>query len=514
MTIKIEFGLSAISSYRRLAYTAWHAIAEFIDNSTQNYINNKAVLDKAYTAAKEQLDISITYDRHNDLMRIVDNALGMELNELQQALKVAHPPAIKTGRSKYGLGMKTAACWIGNHWTIRTTKLGSDKEYIVTVDVDKIEKGDENLHLVEKSVDKNKHYTVIEITKHNKQFHTRTLGKIKRHLESMYRKDFHDLNLILRWQSAILKWTSFEGQLLKNTHGTPYKKEFDFVIDGNKITGWAGILEKGSRSNAGFSILQNKRVIKGWPDSWRPQTIYGDARNDLINQRLVGEINLDGFDVSHTKDDIQWQGNQEEDVETKLASELNNLISTARTFRKGQDLGGGPSDGEVDAAVSVLEEELQSEEMINNVMFEDVPDEEMLQISLNSISGQVKKSQQPTINAKVGSYSVIVYLVHDLSPNDPYVVLDSAAETEVVIIVNMSHPHVKSQIHGEDGVLNYLRHCVYDGMAEAKARMKKQLSPETIKILKDGLLRVSFNIDQGAGSGDEDEGDATNSPSS
>jgi hypothetical protein len=43
--------------------------------------------------------------------------------------------------------------------------------------------------------------------------------------------------------------------------------------------------------------------------------------NDLVNQRLVGEIHLDGFDVSHTKDSILWRDNQEEDVEEKLRNE-------------------------------------------------------------------------------------------------------------------------------------------------------------------------------------------------
>lgn len=52
-----------------------------------------------------------------------------------------------------------------------------------------------------------------------------------------------------------------------------------------------------------------------------------------------------------------------------------------------------------------------------------------------------------------------------MSPNDPYVTHDSAHESEVLIIINQTHPHWK-QLKGSDGVLNYLRHCVYDGIAE------------------------------------------------
>ena len=36
-SIQLELGLQVIQSYRRLSYTAWHAIAELVDNSTQSY---------------------------------------------------------------------------------------------------------------------------------------------------------------------------------------------------------------------------------------------------------------------------------------------------------------------------------------------------------------------------------------------------------------------------------------------------------------------------------------------
>jgi hypothetical protein len=56
------------------------------------------------------------------------------------------------------------------------------------------------------------------------------------------------------------------------------------------------------------------------------------------------------------------------------------------------------------------------------------------------------------------------------------------------------------QLKGSDGVLNYLRHCVYDGIAEWKAIHKAAgLNPDTIKILKDQLLRVPFEIEMNPG---------------
>jgi hypothetical protein len=497
MNMELRVGLSAMSAYRRLPYTPWHAIAEFIDNSTQNYLNHRVVLDAAYEEEGDGLDVSVTYSRKDKTLTIVDNAMGMNLEELTRALTVGQPPENPNGRSRYGLGMKTAASWMGSKWAIRTTRLGDPNEYIVTVDMAEVEKGNPLVDLVTKAAPENKHYTIIKIFGLYRQFGTRGLQKIKRRLSSMYRKDFVDLGLTLRWQSEVLTWSGFDAQLLTDKEGRPYRKEFEFVVDGKTVKGWGGILLKGSRTDAGFSILQNNRVIKGWPDSWRPFAIFGDARNDLLNQRLVGEIQLDGFDVSHTKDDIHWMGSQEEDVEDKLVEELKELISYARDFRKGGGLGaGGPSDVTIAKAATTIEEELTSNEMLDQLEFEEI-DPTMIRVSLAHISRQVKSKEKPAISAQVGKIRVTVYLVKDLSPNDPYVILDSAVANEVIIIINLVHPYVLTQIEGDESVLNYFRHCIYDAVAEAKARLGAvEVAPETVKMLKDHLLRVPFKMVQ------------------
>ena len=50
MSEKIPFniGPNVILSYKRLDYKIWYALAEFIDNSTQSYISNRKVLEKAH----------------------------------------------------------------------------------------------------------------------------------------------------------------------------------------------------------------------------------------------------------------------------------------------------------------------------------------------------------------------------------------------------------------------------------------------------------------------------------
>lgn len=133
MSLEMKIGLDAINSYKRLAYTPWHALAEFVDNSTQSYFDNKETLDVVFAKGGEILEVSISYEKDAGQLRISDNSIGMSLADLERALHVALPPKNTNGRSKYGMGLKTAACWLGNVWTIKTKKLGDTVEHNVTM---------------------------------------------------------------------------------------------------------------------------------------------------------------------------------------------------------------------------------------------------------------------------------------------------------------------------------------------------------------------------------------------
>ena len=247
----------------------------------------------------------------------------------------------------------------------------------------------------------------------------------------------------------------------------------------------------------GFSILHADRVVRGWPESWRPETIYGfQGRNDLINQRLVGEIYLDEFEVSHTKDDILWFGAEQEVVEDLLAKECADYIAVARRPRKKDADEAGPTELEVQAAIEALEQQLSLPTFSDTVTLETVPPPEVVSQSLQPLK-DTATGREPSFYARLEQtpFEIIGYLFEDSSVNDPYVVVDATDASQVMIIVNTQHPHW-TQLSGSEGVLNYLRHCTYDGVAEWQARrMSASLDPDTIKVLKDRMLRLSLEIE-------------------
>jgi len=285
--------------------------------------------------------------------------------------------------------------------------------------------------------------------------------------------------------------------LLGLPDGTKYEKNFSFVIDEKTVTGWVGVLAKGSRANAGFSILQNGRMIRGWPDAYRPGKIYGQLQgsNDLVNQRLVGEINLDGFLVSHTKDDILWRGSEEEDLEEELAKACGEYRMIALRRRSTRDDERGPSEADTELALDELRKELLSPEIIDQISLMPVPASEIIAASKKKITDDAE-SLSATFQATINTIDIKIYLRTDMSPNDPYFVVESSQDTLVPVVINRAHPHW-SQLGDSQDILNYLRHCTYDGLSEWKARKKaSRIDPDTIRILKDGFLRLPMSIEE------------------
>lgn len=207
--MEIIIGPQIIGSYKRLSYKAWYALAEFVDNSTQAYFENKKVLDDTFSKTGETLKVEFEYKSSNgdSYLIIKDNSIGMNENELENALIIGKPPVNDSGRSKYGLGLKTAACWFGDYWEIKTKKLGEKKEHRITVDVQKVVAGERDLsHSENDEVAIEDHYTIITIKSLHRNLVGNTIFKIKNYLRSMYRIDIRDINLNLNWNGDLLKW--------------------------------------------------------------------------------------------------------------------------------------------------------------------------------------------------------------------------------------------------------------------------------------------------------------------
>jgi hypothetical protein len=318
------------SAFSRLNYKAWYAIAEFVDNAVQSFLANKARIAKV---DGKRAHLRINIEVASDQITISDNAAGIGREDLVRAFTPAQPPPDDSGLSEFGLGMKAASCWFARRWQVRTKALGERVERTVSFDVNQIiGNGIEVLvPSVRASIDPSQHYTTIVLEDLNVRPQTRTLAKIRSHLASIYRHFIRngDIEIYFNEPEPL---TYEEPELLtapffKTPKATPVLWKKDILIeldDTHRITGWAGLRETGNYAESGFAVFRRKRLIQGSVDeTYRPEQIFG-SRNSFESLRLCGELHVEGFKVSHTKDGLHW-----EEWEEQIVEELHRQLKTA-----------------------------------------------------------------------------------------------------------------------------------------------------------------------------------------
>lgn len=500
--MRIVLGNEAIRSYRRLSYKAWYAFAEFVDNSTQSFFDNRASLEDLLTQEGRALEVYITYDNKTKIIRVADNAMGMSESDLVSALHIGRPPQNAGGRSEYGMGLKTAASWFGNEWTITTKKLGESEELSVTVNVEDVAEGKDDLVVRKVAKPLNQHYTIIEISSLNHFLNGWAIKNTREFLQSMFREDLRSGLLDLRFNDNKLEtpFTPDDSSFLVRLDGTPYRAAVDTIVGGKPVRGYVGVMRPGiaSRRLAGFNIVRRGRCVQGWLDAWRPEDIFGaGGRNDLINQRLTGELVVDDFTASHTKDAILWQNDEEEELIKYLQALANEheLLHVARTHRGDDAVAASASERET--AVEQFRSTMTSPEMIDAINVDEVPPAELDDIVAEPLrEGAV--GQDPLVTINLGADLQVEIYFHDGHINDPYYTYWIMESGSLKVAINESHPGY-AELEDGPAIVAYSKHCAFDAIAEWKCRLKQgSVMPESVKQIKDTLFRVSAAIEASA----------------
>jgi hypothetical protein len=344
MRVNIRPGVSILSVLRHLNYTYWFALAEFVDNALQSYLSNLSEIERLEGRKPQPLTVSIMIEEADGgRLTIRDDACGIAQSDFPRAFRPAEIPPDSTGLSEFGMGMKSAACWCGKKWRITTKHFSDAQESRIEFDVPEIiDKGIEFLEVKTRNVSNSSHYTEIVIEELHKIPRAGALGRIREHLGDIYRVYLRNKTLKIKFGETFLFYD--EPEILRAPHyrtpnGPPltWKKEVNFDFgDDLKVTGFAALRAKGDTANSGFSLFRRGRLIEGsGSEPYRPESIFGRS-NSYASQRLFGELHLDGFAVSHTKDGFQWDDNEEPFLQL-LQEQINQddlpLLKQAENYR-------------------------------------------------------------------------------------------------------------------------------------------------------------------------------------
>lgn len=325
-SVDISIGSNMYGRIPDLPNTPSHVLAEFIDNAIQSYRDNRAMLLAKQPDYRLAVNITLEWDAATgNPARIVvsDNAGGINTENYTHAFKLAVAPKNNQGLNEFGMGLKTAALWLGEVWSVRTSALGEGLSRTIRFDLNEVlVKHRETLNVISEEEDADAHYTEIVIESPTRQFPSRrSLEKISEELSSIYRKFLRADEVDIYLNGEKLSFEESEilcAPFVRNPEGGNiyWKKNIDFNFKKYHATGFIAILKNINSTKNGLVLLRRGRVVYGANADGRyfPKSLCGSV-GTFLYKRIFGELELEGFDVAFNKNDLQDKENLEAMIE-------------------------------------------------------------------------------------------------------------------------------------------------------------------------------------------------------
>lgn len=201
------------------------------------------------------------------------------------------------------MGLKTAALWLGNVWSLRTTAFDEDVCRSVTFNLNQVLNDSlKEINVVSESADYNEHFTEITITSPtNKAPSKKSLQKIKVELASIYRKSLRtdEADIFVENEKLVFEETEIlTAPSVKEPNGASiyWRKDIDFKFGKYRATGFIGILKDINSTKNGFVLLRRGRVVYGAETDGRyfPKSLSGSTGTVQI-QTYIWRIGIRRF---------------------------------------------------------------------------------------------------------------------------------------------------------------------------------------------------------------------------
>lgn len=256
------------SAFRYINNKVWTALAEYIDNSLQSFLNHRDELEKINHDGK--LNVSINLDFDNDTITIKDDAYGIEEANYERAFELANIPLDANGLNEFGMGMKVSSVWLSDKWSVETSAFGENVKKTFVFDLKEVVDNEETeLPIAVEEADSTDHYTIVTLKQlTNNKPSSRQLNNIKKHLASIYTKFIREGIINLTVNDELLEYhelACLNAPYYKTPNGPSvlWKKEICFKAPkpDNKgmyvVKGFIGLLETMSTSiDNGFLLFR------------------------------------------------------------------------------------------------------------------------------------------------------------------------------------------------------------------------------------------------------------------
>lgn len=342
-----------------IPFQTWQCIAELVDNSIDAFLSSIALDDR-------ERKITVTWSSDSvasmsRTMEIQDNAIGMSIDQLQNAVRAGYTSNDPIGNlGLFGMGFNIATARLGEETTILTTRCG-DSEWIgVKIDFQKLidaRKFDAPIIRMEKTQieDSGTKITISKLKAGILNELSNKESEIRQRLEVIYTPllSNQDISITIKgkqlrphnhcvWsESRYVRYNNQNiparvnidrslGSALFDVNRNCYinKDEADFfytnmqegidlpdhIVERDKrLTGWLGIQRYADPNDFGIDFIRNGRKIlisdKSLFQYENPLTLQKELQYPIelgtsIGGRIVGELNVDYLLPTYQKNDF------------------------------------------------------------------------------------------------------------------------------------------------------------------------------------------------------------------
>jgi hypothetical protein len=308
--------ISMLQKSGQTGYSPSQSVSELTDNSIDEMI--------------EDIILKLRIFLSNELIVYVDNAKGMDKDELILAMVLARETKGPNKLGLYGIGLKAAATSLGNYFEIISVKKGSDEAWMTWWDKEEWMK---RRHLPQgqqwkfprKKVEIppeliGSHGTVIKIKKLNYK-----IGNKVNSIRADIGKRFAPYlsKKVMEVMVNDKKCKSLMPEVVDDS-----KKEIYIETEKGTIVGWVGLMESSSQSNQyGFNTFRNGRMITCYHK-------FGFKPHPTV-ARITGDLHLDHVPVSINKREWIETSPEYEEAWDLVAEDIKEVIAKAR--KKSED---------------------------------------------------------------------------------------------------------------------------------------------------------------------------------
>lgn len=351
-SVSIAIQPDVLERFSDLNFKPSQAIAEFVDNAIQSYLDHKN--NNTFVTANYKLVVDIKIEwaetannkTYAKSITIIDNAAGIPKSKYDNAFETGHRPDFNEGLNEYGMGMKVAAFWLCRKWTTTSKYFAESVERTLIQNLDDIiPNKQQKLDYNEIISQDNGSYTIVRLENlyQKNNFTKAKLNGIREELASIYRAFLRRGEIQINVNEEALLFN--DPKLLTapfysdpNCKPVEWKSQITKSMFGKEINGYIGILNEMSEKQSGLVIMRRGRVIVGESSDhlYHPESLFGSYKNGFQYKRLYGEIEIKGFSASFNKNGFSDMEELEEMLgmlKSTLKVDGHSLIKQVQEYR-------------------------------------------------------------------------------------------------------------------------------------------------------------------------------------